>query len=212
MVEDCTAMRLYINSGTHSFTNVDSRVAEFENAVSEPGVVFIEDSDSPLIISELATTFVLAPLLVGIMIIWVFGILPVIRPIFGDDREVENKIAQKYDAELVSVDISKLDLIQERWLMWSLANWLLIVTTPIYHIDYFINLLTLFVIQGVAMFLAFLAGVHHIRNMYIAENIAENADNCSEAVFVTGRKHHEPVAELLDDHEQVRVVNPTVDS
>lgn len=204
-------MRLHINSGTHTATNVSKRVSESEDHVKDPGAVFIEESESPRSLSKFVRSLILAPLLVGVMIVWVFVVLPVLRPFLGDDRQIEEQIAEKYDALLIPVDAPKLDLIWDEWRLWGLANWLLITSTPYLHNGSLLDLVQLLFIQGVALFVAYLTGVHQIRNRHIAERIAENANSFSEGVFVTGKKHHEPVAEFLSDYDRVVVLNPTVD-
>jgi hypothetical protein len=178
-----------------------------EAQLDEPEAVFIEGSGQVPTLREFCTAFMTAPLVMMAFSLYVFVLLPVLQRLFGDDRQVEKQIISSYGAEKVPVDAPKLPFIIDNWKLWSLSNWLLIVST-LNYVSGTAPILVMIGIQSVAMFVAYLAGIHAARNDHIAEEIARHSDRYSQGVFVTGKEHHSQVAELLEEYDSVQVLNP----
>jgi len=207
-------MQLYIDSGKHSFTNEEERIDAIESKLDSPTAVFTEDSPGTVTWKEKLTSLPTAPLLIGTMLLWVHVILPVLRPIFGDDTAIENHLVEEDGVERIPADESKLEIISENSRLHLAANWLPITVSMVLWIIYGNPLLTLVVLPGVVGFsllFTFLAITQERRDEHIAQRIRRNAGGHEEACLVVGEEHHEPVAEQLASNEAVTVVNPTLD-
>lgn len=205
-------MRLYIDSGTHSFTNTDARISKIEENIDSPGVVFTEESTKSATLSDAIKLLPTAPLTMAAMIFYSKIGLPIVRKIWGDDRDIEDHIVEKHTADRVPTDKSTLKFIRNISQLHFASNWLVICVALIFWLQFGTPILTLLTLPGVsavALFLTFLAGIHESRNAHIAQEIARHKDECDKACLVTGREHHESVGTLLKWYEGIEVLNPT---
>lgn len=208
-------MQLYIDSGTHTNNDINERIIRIESRLDSPDAVFTEESNEPPSTTKKLAHILLAPLLVGMMIIWADIILRILKPIFGDDRDIEDHLEQEHGAKKLPVDSPKLDTITETPKLHIAANWLLISISLLIwavHGTAILTLVSLPFVSGFALMMTFLGSIHESRNSHIARAIANHASHYDEACLVTGEDHHEPVAEILEDYPEVTVLNSSPDS
>ncbi|QLD89604.1 hypothetical protein HWV07_11410 [Natronomonas salina] len=208
-------MQLYIDSGTHTNTDIEERIARIQSHLDLPDAVFTEESNEPPSLTKKLSHLLLAPLLVGMMIVWVDIVLGLLKPIFGDDRDIEDHLEQEHGAEKLPVDTPKLDTIAETPKLHFSANWAVIVISLLIwdvHGTAILTLVSLPFVSGVALMMTFLGSIHESRNSHIARRIANHASHFDEGCLVTGEDHHEPVAEILEDYPEVTVLNPSPES
>ncbi|WP_147587333.1 hypothetical protein [Halorubrum lipolyticum] len=205
-------MRLYINSGKHASRKIDQRISEIEQNVSSPDVVFTEDSVRSPTLREYVSTFALAPLLVGTMILWGKVVLPAVQLAFEKDKKIEKHLEMEYGADIVPTDAPALELIQNESKLWSMSNWIslgliwfIVLYTGI--LNEYLLIFTILFGFGVSLFLAFLAGNQYARNRHIAERIRSHSEKYDEAVLVTGGEHQQGITELLHSSDAVDVEN-----
>lgn len=205
-------MDVYISSGTHSFTDHDSRIKKIKDKLSEPDVVFIEAPIESVSYKKQLVLFLFAPLLMFTTYLWTDVILRITKPLFGDDEKIDSYIVNEFSAKKIPVDVPHTAIIYENRVLWSLVNWLAIawpfsITMPDIH-PLSLTYANFLLFQGIIIFVGYLASVHNYRNQFMANQIAENSAQFSEACFVTGSKHHEPVAQALSKLDSVNVLNP----
>ncbi|TKX70792.1 hypothetical protein [Halorubrum sp. SP9] len=210
-------MRLYINSGKHASRKIDQRISEIEKNVSSPDVVFTEDSVRKPTLREYGSTFALAPLLVGTMILWGKVVLPAVQLAFEKDKKIEQHLEMEYGADIVPTDAPALELIQDESKLWSMSNWislgligLIVLETGV--LNEYLFVFTLLFGFGSSLFLAFLAGNQYARNSHIAERIQSHSEKYDEAVLVTGGEHQQGITELLHSSDAVFVENSSQSS
>lgn len=208
-------MRLHINSGRHASSRekIQQRIDNVDQNITSPDVVFTEDSVNHPSLSKFVVSFCITPLLVGTMIIWTRIILPIVQFTTEKDKKIEEHIVEEYGANRIPTDAPALDLIREESKLWGMSNWIsvfLVLFLGVNHgflSQYLLIFTTLFGF-GSCLFLAFLPGSQYSRNRHISERIQSYSDRYDEAVLVTGGEHHEGVADLLKDCDDVTVDNP----
>ena len=205
-------MRLYIDSGKHASRKVDQRICEIEKNVSSPGVVFTEDSVRKPTLREYVSTFAIAPLLVGTMLLWGKIVLPAVQLAFEKDEKIEQHLEMEYGADIVPTDAPALELIQNESKLWSMSNWIslgligfIVLSTG--TLNEYLFVFTILFGFGVSLFLAFLAGNQYARNSHIAERIRSHSGKYDEAVLITGGEHQQGITELLHSSDAVVVEN-----
>jgi len=204
-------MRLYIDSGTHSFTDEQERINSVKSHLSSPTAVFTEDSTSAATWRDKLSYLLIAPLLIGTMLLWVHIILPFSRLFFGDDTAIEDYLVDEYSVIKIPTDKPKLDIISENTRLHLAANWLpIIITIILWRVQEnpTLILVVLPFIIGVALFLTFLGSVNEVRDSHIASEIEGHANDHDEACLVIGEGHHEPVADYLATVDTVTVLTP----
>lgn len=206
-------MRVFIASGSHSFTDIDARIQECEEALNDPEVVFTEAPVRSPSKKERIELLLYAPLLMVTAYIWMI-FLSIFRIFLGDDRAIESYFKEEYDTDIVKVDISHVSTIQEGVSVWGPVNWfailsplfLLFTNIGVSSVSLRLYLWFLFV-QGVVIFLGYLAGMHAYRNLFMAEKIAEHQSEYSEGYLVTGERHHRPIKNRLSEKSSITVVD-----
>jgi TRAP-type C4-dicarboxylate transport system permease small subunit len=207
-------MDLYIDSGSHGGTDIKRRIKEAEDAIDDPDAVFTEDPVRVSNRSQLIYSFVLAPLLVGLMATWLYIILPLYQRITNSDRQIERYFIDEYSVDKIPADAPRLSLILKDKDLSMLSNWiptLLILLYILVNAPRTGNQLFLLVILfgiGCSLFLSFLSGMHSTRNIHIAQEILQKSSQYTQAILITGGEHHEDVASLLQSDNSVNVVNP----
>lgn len=208
-------MKLRISSGKHAASSekIQQRIDTLDQKVNSPDVVFTEDSVGTRTLSQFLVSFCIAPLLVGAMLFWSKFFLPIVQSTVENDKKVEKHIVEKYGADRVPADASALELMREESRLWGISNWIsvglvLFLGVSQGFLTQYILILTVLFGFGVSQLLAFLAGNQHSRNTHISDRIRSYSDRYDEAVLVTGGEHHEGVAALLKNCDNVTVDNP----
>lgn len=201
-------MDLFISSGPHTFTNHEKRISRCETALDSPDVMFVETSIRKIDLKNHIVLFVFAPLLVGANFLWESIILRLATSFFGDDTKIDRYFENEYDASIIPVDIPHTTYIYDNRRLWAILNWSIIIWSGSIFPWLSKSHVVFLIIQALILLLGYVAAAQPFRNRHIADQIASYSDEFTNGCFITGSAHHEPVAKMLQDNEDVDVLNP----
>lgn len=206
-------MKLYISSGNHFYSDVESRIERIENTIGEPDAIFIEDRISDHTKKRQLINWISAPILLISLNSWLV-FLQIISLFFQSDGEIADYFDEEYGLEPYPVDKPVHKIIADQTYGWGIANWSLAVM-PVTFVYFPFGLLgiyfALFVLitGAISVMMAYLCGVNTERNVYMMDKIADIA-KCNEyetACIITGRQHDAGLRELGHRYDGIDIVS-----
>lgn len=212
-------MRLYISSGSH-VDDVEDRIAEIIDHLGSPDVVFGEGGEASLVeqLITIVYLFPRAPLIALAAAIQIFLILYILgtivsiltRGVKGQDTDIMQQIASKYDAEICEIDsIHTARPVYDRPILWGIANWIPIIGLTIaLSLDTHLLIVTATLITIAYLLLhTMLYLVNEQREDRMAETIQSRAKDVESACVVLGEAHHAGVGKRLIQSDRIDVLN-----
>lgn len=208
-------MDLFVSSGSHYGTNVGGRIQEINENTEKIDVVFIERSDDEIGIRNQILLTLYAPLSFGFTVI----LLKTFRVLIGrysSDTEIVGKLEEKYDPDIIHVDIPHSVLMYKNRRAWALTNWFAILYPLIlsfYYSDQISVLPT--VNNGVILFwvfipllvlITYLSSTLPFRDSYMVDNMEKNAVDYDEGCLITGARHSPGVVRRVKESKQISLV------
>lgn len=202
-------MDLFISSGAHANTDVESRVDEICEQVPDAEVLFVEAPSDTISRENEIKSFFYSPMF--FIIAFVLIKPRVLLNLFGgsDDDIIES--VKNEDMDLVPVDIPHYRLIYQRRHYWSIISYsvLILSFSAYFSFPHFnlIHVLLFTLFMWAIIFFTYILTIHIFRDKYMSNVILNHSKNHDQACLITGSEHHEGIAEELSLHDSVTVIN-----
>jgi len=205
-------MKLFISSGTHLFTDTESRIDEIDEKLEELDVVFAEAREGNIPITERIQNWLWNPLILTALASWLIS-LSALGKVITSDQEI---IEQLEDREIDSVSVDKPvhQIFTEQRRTWGAANWSMIVLPVILVVKSSNSVVIMFsvvllIVSAIGLLFAFLAGSNSERNIHMVLKIREFAkeDEIDQACLIVGEYHKSDIIDFCKQFDNIEVVN-----
>lgn len=214
---DAEPLYLYIDGGRH-LTRPKKRIEAIENTLGEVDIVFVEaprnnGPGDPTAVMNFFT----APVLVVTVYLYVVCLIAAGKITARGDESIVRHFEDTHGAEVIPTDRSFHQLLRDSRGLWFLGHTVVILFAGLAlpnFVEMFswgpvvFRLVTLFLLAGLGIFVLFLAGTLHARNLQMARDIEQRAavDDSENACLITGSHHVPGVRDALAESERVELV------
>lgn len=201
-----TGAKLLISGGQHAGTDVDGRLEAVRDATDDLDVVYYEDRRiNDLDARSRVRAWITAPLLLGLIGIWIHIILRIIRQVSEGDVSLCKSIEDEFGAVIVFAEPPTHEIINSYPRPWACANWLGIIATgllamlalPNPTLAFGLTVLYLLLFAAV-IFFVYLASSTTQREKAMLDFIEDHTrrEGISKACLIIGSDHVDGVQEL----------------
>jgi sensor histidine kinase YesM len=205
-------MKLLISSGTHLFTDTESRIDEIDEKLEELDMVFAEAREGNIPITERIQNWLWNPLILTALASWLVSLSALSRVVTSDQEIIEQLEDREIDS--VSVDKPVHQIFTEQKRTWGAANWSMIVLPVILVVKSSNSVVIMFsvvllIISAIGLLFAFLAGSNSERNIHMVLKIREFAkeDGLDQACLIVGNHHKSGIVDLCEQFDSIEIID-----
>jgi hypothetical protein len=213
---DTEPLCLYIDGGRH-LTRPEKRIEAIENTPDEVDIVFVEaPRNSSPGRHTVVMNFFAVPVLVVTVYLYVLLLRSVGKLTASGDEDIVQHFEETHNAEVIPTDVGFHQLLRDSRGLWFLGHTVVVLFASLAlpnFVEMFswgpvlFRLFTLFILTGLGVFVLFLAGTLHARNLQMVRDIEQRATVSSgeNACLVTGSYHVPGVRDALEESELVEL-------